>query len=197
MPTPPIGSTGEQIQHWAGDPSGANRAALVIDFQDDDRRSLVWGYRWNGTASGEDMLRAVAAQSSALTVLTQYTGSMGSTLDGLGISSGRDVLNYLEYDFDEAAVNGAVSFGYFSPNTSMDQDTAPGYETIDMIAEAIDRAKTTGIIDHPLNAMRYGYPAYDYDFGRYPRTHTASISAGAPHGMRATGATGPAATTMT
>lgn len=158
----------DRIEHWAGDPSGANRAALVIDFQDDDRRSLVWGYRWNGTASGEDMLRAVASQSSALTVLTQYTGSMGSTINGLGISSGRDVLNYLEYDFDEAAVNGAVSFGYFSPNTSMGQDTAPGYETVDMIAEAIDRAKTTGIIDHPLNAMRYGYPAYDYDFWKIP-----------------------------
>lgn len=155
----------DQIQHWAGDPAGEKKCALVIDFQDEyDSRALVWGYRWNGTATGEDMIRAIAGQSSCLTAMVQYTGSMGSTLNGLGISTGRDNLNHLHYDFDRAAIGGEVSFGFFEPNTSMGQETAPGYEAEQMCKNAIERAKTTGIIEHPLNAFAYGYPAYDYDY---------------------------------
>lgn len=153
------------IKHWAGDPEGDKKCALVIDFQDEwSEEALVWGYRWSGTATGEDLMRAVASQSSALTAMIQYTGSMGSTLNGLGISINRENLDHLQYDFDRAALAGEVSFGYFEPNTSMGQETAPGYATVDMCAKAIERAKTGGIIEHPLNAFVYGYPAYDYDY---------------------------------
>ena len=155
----------DQIEHWAGDPNGEKKCALVVDFQDDyDSRALVWGFRWNGTATGEDLVRSVAGQSSVLTAMIQYTGTMGSTLNGLGISPERDNLNYLHYDFDRAAIGGEVSFGFFTPNTSMGQETAPGYEAEQMCVDAIERAKTTGIIEHPLNAFLYGYPAYDYDY---------------------------------
>ena len=154
-----------EIQHWAGDPNGEKKTALVIDFQDGkDERALVWGYRWNGKATGEDLVRAIAAQSSALTVMIQYTGTMGSTLDGVGISAWREELDYLKYDFDRAAIGGEVSFGYFEPNTTMGQETAPGFEAEHMCVDAIERAKGTGIIEHPLNAFIYGYPAYDYDY---------------------------------
>lgn len=155
----------DRIEHWAGDPEGEHKCALVIDFQDEfDSRALVWGFRWNGTATGEDLMRAVAGQSSALTAMIQYTGTMGSTLNGLGISINRENLDYLHYDFDRAAIRGEVSFGYFEPNTTMGQETAPGYDAEQMCIAAIERAKTTGIIEHPLNAFLYGYPAYDYDF---------------------------------
>lgn len=155
----------DQIQHWAGDPDGEKKCALVIDFQDGQSdQCYVWGYRWNGTKTGEDLVRAVASQSSILTAMIQYTGTMGSTLNGVGISAGRSELEYLKYDFDHAAIGGEVSFGYFDPNTSMGQETAPGYEAENMCIEAIERAKTTGIIEHPLNAFVYGYPAYDYDY---------------------------------
>ena len=155
----------DQIQHWAGDPDGQNKCALVIDFQDiEGMESLVWGYRWNGTKTGEDLIRAVASQSSILTAMIQYTGSMGSTLNGLGVSMNREELDFLHYDFSRAAISGEVSFGYFTPNTSMGQETAPGYEAEQMCIDAIERAKETGIIEHPLNAFFYGYPAYDYDY---------------------------------
>lgn len=155
----------DQIQHWAGDPEGENRCALVIDFQDGQTEcSYVWGYRWNGTKTGEDLVRAVAGQSSVLSAMIQYTGTMGSTLNSLGISANREELDYLYYDFDRAAIGGEVSFGFFEPNTSMGQETAPGYAAEQMCVDAIERAKTTGIIEHPLNAFLYGYPAYDYDY---------------------------------
>ncbi len=155
----------DSIEHWAGDPDGEKKCALVIDFQDGQTgQSLVWGYRWNGTKTGEDLVRAVASQSSILTAMIQYTGTMGSTLNALGISANREELDYLHYDFDRAAIGGEVSFGFFEPNTTMGQETAPGYDAEQMCIDAINRAKETGIIEHPLNAFLYGYPAYDYDY---------------------------------
>lgn len=152
-----------RIRHWAG--SGQNSAALVIQFNDGkDDRAYVWGYRWDGDASGEDMIRAVAAASGCLTILVQNTGSMGYTLDGVGLGKGREYLDHLEYDFQKAAIEGQVSFNYFEPNTLMGQTSAPGNDTPAMVQAAIDDARTTGVIEHPLNARRYGYPAYDYDF---------------------------------
>jgi len=153
----------DAIQNWAGE--GENKAALVIDFQDGlDSRAYVWGYRWNGTASGEDMIRAIAAASKSLTVMVQYTGAMGSTLNGIGLSADRSLTEFLDYDFDRAAIGGEVSFGYFEPNPSMGQETAPGDAAYTMCRDAIERSRQTGIIEHPLNAFAYGYPAYDYDY---------------------------------
>lgn len=161
----------ERVQHWAGDPNGEKKCALVVDFQDGNGPAFVWGFRWNGTATGEDLVRAVAGQSSALTAMIQYTGSMGSTLNGFGMAPDRSVLDGLAYDFDNAALAGEVSFGYFTPETSMGQDEAPGYDTPDMCAAAIERARTSGVIEHPLNAFRYGYPAYDYDYWKLDESY--------------------------
>ncbi len=151
----------DRITHWAGE--GENKAALVIDFKDGKGdMAYVWGYRWTGTASGEDMLRAIASQSSALTVLVQYTGAMGSTLNGVGLSANREHLDYLRYDY-EGALNGS-SFDFNNPNTSMGQDSAPGASAEQMCIDAIEDSRTSGIIEHPLNAFVYGYPSYDYDY---------------------------------
>lgn len=153
----------DKIRHWAG--SGEKSAALLIQFNDGKQDvAYVWGYRWDGTASGEDMMRAVCASSKSLAALVQYTGSMGSTLNGVGLSKDRSFLADLKYDFDRAAVGGEVNFDYFTPNTSMGQTDAPGDKTPELVQAAIDAAKEKGIIEHPLNARRYGYPAYDYDY---------------------------------
>lgn len=46
------------IQYWVG--SGSNQAGVVIDWNDaTGTHSYAWGYRWNGTATGEDMLKAI------------------------------------------------------------------------------------------------------------------------------------------
>lgn len=71
----------DRIVHWAGE--GEKRAALIIQFNDDkaNGEAYVWGYRWNGSASGEDMLRAIARASRCLTPLIQYTGQQLVCLD--------------------------------------------------------------------------------------------------------------------
>lgn len=49
----------DDLQNWTG--TGSNRAGLVIQWNDGGTPvSLAWGYRWNGSATGEDMLKAVA-----------------------------------------------------------------------------------------------------------------------------------------
>lgn len=82
---PVAAATFEDIQFWAG--TGTNRAGLVIDWKDGKaRRSMVWGYRWNGNASGADMLQAVVAADSRLFAhLGQL--SWGTAVFGLGYRS--------------------------------------------------------------------------------------------------------------
>ncbi|MCM1531357.1 MAG: Ig-like domain-containing protein [Bacteroides sp.] len=73
------------INFWVGE--GTNQAALVIDWQDESLdHALVWGYRWNGEATGIDMLMAVAAADSRFTLLTHET-NLGNTVAGLGFNS--------------------------------------------------------------------------------------------------------------
>lgn len=56
----------QDIVNWTG--TGSNEAALVIDFHDGSAyQSFAWGYRWNGTATGESMVDAIVAADPSLT----------------------------------------------------------------------------------------------------------------------------------
>ncbi|MBX3748322.1 MAG: hypothetical protein KF833_23695 [Verrucomicrobiae bacterium] len=81
-------ATLDDIQFWTG--SGLHRAALVIDWKTDDTpSSLVWGFRWDGEASGMDMLLAVVAADSRLFAhLGQF--DWGTALLGVGYDLNHD-----------------------------------------------------------------------------------------------------------
>ena len=51
-------TTLDDIQFWVG--SGANRAGVALDWNGDATTdtALVWGFRWDGPATGETMIRA-------------------------------------------------------------------------------------------------------------------------------------------
>lgn len=158
-----------RIAHWTG--SGDNRAALIVQFNDGlDHNAYVWGYRWNSgeEATGESMFKAICADSDCLCLLTQFTGQYGSTVCGIGMSDGQTVLDHLYFDFETARDYPAISFDYYSPNALMGQDKAPGDDTPAMAAEAIRKAAASGthVVQHPIDALTYGYPAYDYDCWR-------------------------------
>lgn len=52
--------TMDMIENWSGE--GANRAAFVVQWNAESETSaLVWGFRWDGEATGETMARAIAA----------------------------------------------------------------------------------------------------------------------------------------
>ena len=64
-PTEPIAAyepfrfTASDVTFWTG--SGANEAVLIVDFQDGSgSSSYAWGFRFDGTTTGEAMLNAVA-----------------------------------------------------------------------------------------------------------------------------------------
>ena len=89
----------QNIQNWTG--TGSNEAAMVVDWHDDKTpESLVWGYRFNGPATGLDMIQAIDAADPRLEFFFQYGGGY---IYGIG------------YDLDN---NG----GTFTPGT-------PGYDS--------------------------------------------------------------------
>ncbi len=151
-----------KITHWAGE--GDARAALVMLF-DGQKTAQVWGFRWNSSASkpsGSDMVKAIAGASTDFDAMIQWT-NFGYTLSGAGFSFDHAVMNYLRYDFEGAIDDGNISFGYYTPNTGMGQTGAPGAATQEICNRAIEEARKTHIIEHPLSHREYGYSAYDYD----------------------------------
>ena len=153
--------TFEDIQYWVG--NGSNKAALVIEWHDGNRPdAIVWGYRWDGEATGHDMIVAIAQADPRLVLLTQYTGWMGYTIDGIGYGESR--LN-ISYDLEGAKSEPKNAFKFEPPITNplLGQTSHPEHPAED-VAAAIRQGVQTGVIYHPINAERYGYPSYDYDY---------------------------------
>lgn len=161
----------DDIEFWAGE--GENEAALAVLFNDGDTNyTYVWGYRWSSdeTATGESMFRKICNCSSELSLLTQYTGRYGSTVCGIGFGNNQNPLNILYFDFEEAKTTGGNAFDFYNSNSFMGQTSAPGDETPALMKAAIEAAKTTHVIEHPLNYEVYGYPSYDYDSWKLDET---------------------------
>ncbi len=156
----------DKIRNWTG--TGPNRAALVIQYNGDTygTDAYVWGYRWEDgeKPTGETMMKAICAASTRLAMLTQYTGSMGSTLCGVGYSLNRDILNHVFFNFDKAKNFEFINFDYYNVNSFMGQTEAPGDNAPAIAQSAIDQAIAgSHYIQHPFDYATYGYPAYDYD----------------------------------
>jgi hypothetical protein len=80
----------DDIKFWVG--SGTNRAALVIDWVENtpEPPALAWGYRWDGTARGSDMLTEIVAADSRLFAKLGGTPSNPNSLFGLGYDADGD-----------------------------------------------------------------------------------------------------------
>ncbi|MCC5829417.1 MAG: hypothetical protein JJU36_08215, partial [Phycisphaeraceae bacterium] len=80
----------DDVVFWVG--SGSNQAGLVIDWKDGpEPRSLLWGYRWDGEATVDGMLEAVAGADPNL-YLHMGEFDWGRVVLGLGyeLSGGGD-----------------------------------------------------------------------------------------------------------
>ncbi|MDE6391965.1 MAG: leucine-rich repeat domain-containing protein [Muribaculaceae bacterium] len=74
--------TFDDIENWTG--TGENKAALVIQWNDPrETHAIVFGYRWDGLATGTDMIKAVVKNNPRLYTLMQYT-NVSSPTDPLG-----------------------------------------------------------------------------------------------------------------
>lgn len=81
---PSANFTFANIKHWVG--KGANQAAIVLQWNDNKNpEAMVWGYRWDGNATGIDMINAIAKADSRFYTLTYYSGpSLGVAVGGFG-----------------------------------------------------------------------------------------------------------------
>ncbi len=105
--------------------SGANRATLVIDFNDGKtNESFAWGYRWDGVASGADMFLAITVADPSLSAVTFGSGAAGFFLTTISYLDGTD-------SHSESSGNFAVfpddyfSWGYYAAGGFAGDDT-PG-----------------------------------------------------------------------
>ena len=75
--------TMDMIENWSGE--GSNRAAFVVQWNAEGETSaLVWGFRWDGEATGETMARAIAASDPRFFIMTETGTAYGSTVSGFG-----------------------------------------------------------------------------------------------------------------
>ncbi|MDX9749619.1 MAG: hypothetical protein RBT71_00865, partial [Flavobacteriales bacterium] len=116
------------VQFWVG--AGPDSSVLVVDFQDGSfNPSFAWGYLHDGTATGEDMLNAIAAADVNVTVdidggfLNSITyndqAGIGSSPDWWGTWSGTGIADLeMNMGISEVLSNGSwfgCSYTDFNP----------------------------------------------------------------------------------
>ncbi|UQB69088.1 DUF5074 domain-containing protein [Epilithonimonas zeae] len=75
--------TMDDIVYWVG--TGSNKAAFVVQWNDaKNPDALVWGFKWDGNATGEDMLKAIAKTDKRFFSLLYQGTQYGSAIGGLG-----------------------------------------------------------------------------------------------------------------
>lgn len=100
------------IKYWVG--TGTNEAAFVVQWNDSKNPdALVWGFRWNGTATGADMIKAIAKEDHRLFTLLYQGTPQGTAVGGFGFDLDGQNLNALYYNGNTASpispVNGIVN----------------------------------------------------------------------------------------
>jgi len=104
------------IQYWVG--SGTNEAAFVVQWNDSKNPdALVWGFRWNGNATGEDMLKAIAKADHRFFALFYPGTQFGTAIGGMGFDLNGQNTNALYKNGNTTyplyPVNGIVNTGAY------------------------------------------------------------------------------------
>lgn len=115
------------IKYWVG--TGTNQAAFVVQWNDSKNPdALVWGFKWNGTATGEDMIKAIAKADHRFLTLLYPGTAQGTAVGGFGFDLNGQNSNALYYNGNTSSplypVNGIVTTtAYnFDGYTSADQN---------------------------------------------------------------------------
>ncbi len=101
------------VSYWVG--SGSNQAVFVVDYNDGfNPHSYAWGYRWDGSATGADMLNAIDADDSGL-----FMGLSGSGATAFLDSSTYDA----NHDSTINHIGGSWPSGWWAYFTKDDETT--------------------------------------------------------------------------
>lgn len=153
------------VQYWVG--TGTNEAAFVVQWNDGKNPdALVWGFRWNGNATGEDMLKAIAKADHRFFSLLYQGTQFGSAIGGLGFDLNganttalykngdvtypfypvNGIVNTTSYDFDQYTVadvadhwsSGWTTNGYWSYWVKDPTDANFGYSGVGASTRALE-----------------------------------------------------------
>jgi hypothetical protein len=117
------------ITFWVG--TGDSEAALVIDWNDGNA-PLLWGYRFNGNPTGEDLLRDVVAADPNLYIRVDAPGPFGTPLYGIGHdrnSDGFGISDGTTFTAGVAETGVPDGFGFASTSNDADDSYAEGWNT--------------------------------------------------------------------
>lgn len=144
--------TMDDIVYWVG--TGSNKAAFVVQWNDaKNPDALVWGFKWDGNATGEDMLKAIAKTDKRFFSLLYQGTQFGSAIGGLG------------FDLDGKGTVGLYNNG----NTTYPLYPVDGI--INTTAYDFDNYTAIDSNDHWFSGWYNGYWSYwvkdatDTDFG--------------------------------
>ena len=136
----------DSVENWAG--TGEKRAVFVMDWKDGkEPLSLMWGYRWDGEASGEDMIKAIAAMDDRFIIHLEHWDNFGGSrtlygagydLDGQGFTYVPGTGGELHYSNDDGHAEdvgdhyreGWMHTGYWSYHLSSDNGATWLYSTV-------------------------------------------------------------------
>ena len=140
-------TTFDSIKFWTG--TGTNKAAMVIQWNDGGTpTSMVWGYRWNGTATGFDMLCSIAGTTSIKNLDPQ-----ANSFSYIG-SDSRLAASWTEFGFGNALDSVVFSYGgNFRTRTDW----------------------TTGYWEYNVFGGQFDYDVYDSDWN-YLETITYNLT---------------------
>ena len=144
---------GDNVLNWTG--TGPNYSFLVIDWNDNKSKPLVWGFRYLN-ATVYTMITAIAKADPRLLLLVQNNDS----ICGIGYSEKIRKDLKISFDLEDAQKNTSNPFKFKvpfqAPQTAVPADAAKD------AADAIYEGLKTGIISHPFNKSIYGIPSADY-----------------------------------
>lgn len=152
----------DEICNWTG--SGENRAAIGIQFNDGYAgTTYIWGYRWSGSEAPtlRRALCQIAKADRSLCILEQQTAAEKFTLAGVGFDKAGTDCSDVFFDFEAAKADPKLTYDYYV-------QVGPGDETPALCSAAIAAAASNNVISHPINAIAFSYPAYDYDHWHLP-----------------------------
>jgi hypothetical protein len=100
----------EDIRYWVGD--GENDVIFVVNWPDS---ALAWGYRFDGNATVQDAMNAIATADSRFAYTTKDWG-----VDDILFIENGDTLRKAAYSWWEHSLNGTMSAGMYQPLSNGD-----------------------------------------------------------------------------
>jgi hypothetical protein len=101
----------DDIKNWSG--SGDNRSAIVFQWNvNGETNAIAFGYKWNGSATGWDMIAAVRDNNPRLKVIAS-TSSYGAYVTGFAWDGNNDGDWDDAEDFTQSGWSTSGYWGYF------------------------------------------------------------------------------------